>query len=127
MKKNNIIRLFLLIFTLSPIINSHGEEYEIKFKIIIRNNHNYPLPISFLKGQLFETINYLNNPQNIVLKEDVHIILGPNEVREVQLVGYCTNYAHNEPKQEPLVPTPFNINPNRFNSQEDVWRFLQSK
>lgn len=119
-----IARKLIFIIIISSSISCSIYKYEME--IVIQNNRNTPIDVTFPKGLIFETKYPRKNPQNLILLESYQFMLEPNEKRKVIIPGYCINQPKNPPTNQSIRPTPLYVDPNTFKSNRDIWRHLES-
>jgi len=102
-----------------------GQNGPIRFALTLKNETNAPVTVRIPRGEIFECVNSVNNPQNIVVNRDYTFRLPAQTRQTVNLTGFCTNRTHGAPRNEPVRPTPFQLN-RPFETQADVWRHFQS-
>ena len=85
-------------------------------ELCVRNNTDTELRVRIPQGALFEQAEW-NGNQNLVVKEEQFVIIGPAKEETFPLFACCANASAGAPNDDVMNITPF-----IFEDQSRVWR-----
>jgi len=103
-------------------ISSNWSAFYVYVDVV--NNTNRSITVIIDQGQMIEV--QAVNVQNLVVYEALTVVLQPNEHKKISLKAYCAAEKRGSPVSKRAKLTPFKLNApqSAFNSQEDVWNFI---